>query len=217
MKTTNLNWGARQILSIIRSILKYCKQAFPSQEWLATKLGCCVRTIKRYVRELRESGLLIVHRRQHLTAIYELVSVPSDVPSEGENVPSGAVPPMYELTDNQNQHTPKNACGVPNPTPLYPHTEQLQRFVDQYPGQQSDLAVQLFISVVNTPEDASRFARNFAAYLECDQWRRGIVPNAENFLSKGMWKYPPPRGPQQTKSRWDRWIEKIEREEATGA
>lgn len=89
-------------------------------------------------------------------------------------------------------------------------------FNRKYPGQKSELATQLFLSIVNSPGDAKLLLANLESYIACDQWRRGIVPSAENWLSKGMWKYSPPNGPQSAKSSLNRWIEQNEQRATRG-
>lgn len=61
--------GAIQLLKLLRSY----GRAFPFQATLAAKLGCTERTVRRYVQELSESGLLIVQKRGHSSAEYQLI------------------------------------------------------------------------------------------------------------------------------------------------
>lgn len=92
-----LSRGTRRLLTELKSYARHSGRAFPFQETLATRLGVDVRTIKRWVRELREAGQITVRRRQHSSAEYEIQkgqNVPSNVPSGAENVLSGA-PYLY--------------------------------------------------------------------------------------------------------------------------
>ena len=104
----NLSRGARRLLDLLKSFARRSGRAFPFQKTLAEKLEVKIRTIKRWVRELREGGLIAVRRRQHSSAEYEIQkgqeyeiqkgqNVPSDVPSGVENVPSGH--PVSLLTE----------------------------------------------------------------------------------------------------------------------
>jgi len=96
----NLSRGARRLLDLLKSFARRSGRAFPFQKTLAEKLEVKIRTIKRWVRELREAGLIAVRRRQHSSAEYEIQkgqNVPSDVPSGVENVPSGH--PVSLLTE----------------------------------------------------------------------------------------------------------------------
>ncbi len=77
----NLSRGARRLLSLLQSYARLSGRAFPFQATLARKLDCDTRTIRRYVAELREAGLLNVQKRQHSSAEYFIQT--------GQNVRSG--------------------------------------------------------------------------------------------------------------------------------
>lgn len=74
--------GAKRLLGIIQSLHSIRGEVFPFQRTLARRLGVCVRTVKRWVRQLVDAGLLAVHRRGRTSALYSLHFVPSNVPSK---------------------------------------------------------------------------------------------------------------------------------------
>lgn len=81
--------GARECLRYLASLDSAGGSVFPLQRTIAKRLGCDVRSVKRYVRELRKAGCIVIQRRGRTSAIYEIQKgqfVPSSVPS---SVPSG--------------------------------------------------------------------------------------------------------------------------------
>lgn len=76
-----LSAGAKRLLGIIHSLHSIRGEAFPFQRTLARRLGVCVRTIKRWLRNLIDAGLVIVQRRGPTSALYLPQDVPSNVPS----------------------------------------------------------------------------------------------------------------------------------------
>jgi len=87
-----------------------------------------------------------------------------------------------------------------------PEWDRLER---EYPGVvKPDWDCQLFISLVETPEDHQTFWRNFALWTRTRQWGEGFVPNLGNFLESGQWKKPPPPEPER-KSERERLLESI--------
>lgn len=204
-----LSKGAAEVLSLIQWFAKRGKICFARQQWFADKIGCTVRTIKRYFKELREAGFLATKLNGCKAAIHTVLKQLLS-PRMSPQIPKMS-PQKGSLLNTMNfkylnQH---NGCAAPEKPNRYPHSALYRRFMDQYPGQMSDLAAQLFLSVVVSQDQADLFARNFTLYLQCDQWRRGIRPSAENFLSKGLWKYEPPKDPEYSKpkSSLERWLE----------
>jgi hypothetical protein len=67
----NLSRGARELLAHLRS---YGSQIFPKQDTLARKLDLGLRTINRYICELKKAGLLEVEPRGPSSSSYRVIS-----------------------------------------------------------------------------------------------------------------------------------------------
>jgi hypothetical protein len=65
------------------------------------------------------------------------------------------------------------------------------RFKSEYPKEVSDWGVQILLSEVRTQAEQDLMFSNLGLYCLTDQWKRGIVPSAENWLKKGYWKVAP--------------------------
>lgn len=64
-----LSHGARRCLNVLRT---YGQNVFPKQETLARRMKCGLRTVSRYIGELRESGCISVLRCGRTSAEYRL-------------------------------------------------------------------------------------------------------------------------------------------------
>ncbi|MDU1413479.1 MAG: helix-turn-helix domain-containing protein [Clostridium sp.] len=75
MTSSKLSVGARTLYFILNS---YCfgnkTECFPSQKTLSKALGKSVRTVQRYLIELKENGLIAIKNRGYLTNIYTILS-----------------------------------------------------------------------------------------------------------------------------------------------
>jgi hypothetical protein len=74
----------------------------------------------------------------------------------------------------------------------YDSVSGARRFMADYPGEINDLIAQLFISVVKSQDDEALLFTNLYLHKKSKKWRDGFIPTGENFLSKGIWRYPPP-------------------------
>lgn len=66
-----------------------------------------------------------------------------------------------------------------------------ERFIREYPREVSGWEIQVLLSEVRAQADQDLLFKNLGLYRATDQWTRGIVPSAENFLGKGKWKVAP--------------------------
>lgn len=69
-----LSHGARRCLNVLRT---YGTSVFPKQETLAGRLLCDIRSVRRYVQELKQAGLVTVRKRGATSSIYQLLVPPS--------------------------------------------------------------------------------------------------------------------------------------------
>ena len=68
-----------------------------------------------------------------------------------------------------------------------------QRFENSYPGLVTEMDCQLWLSIIETAEEEALLFRNLALWQASDQWRDvKYIPKAENFLSKRIYRKPPP-------------------------
>lgn len=77
-----MNLTKRQF-TCLRIIQKFCaryEEVFPGLEWLAGRLKCSTRTVKRVIATLKQRGLLAVKRRLYKTNLYSILS-PEDGPT----------------------------------------------------------------------------------------------------------------------------------------
>lgn len=67
--------GAFRLLLLLQ---KYCfnnkYECFPSQKTLSEELGCTIRTIQNYIRQLVKAGQLLVKRRGSISNLYTIIS-----------------------------------------------------------------------------------------------------------------------------------------------
>lgn len=71
----------------------------------------------------------------------------------------------------------------------------MRKFFADYPGEvKPDWDTQIYLSVVETPEDEALILRNTAAWKLTDKWQRGFIPTCENYLKKRQWRDPPSPG-----------------------
>ena len=87
----NLSRGARRCFQTLQSFARKSGRAFPFQSTLAAELEVDIRTVRRYIRELRIAGWISVEKRQHSSALYTIQTgqnVRSGVLSEAKNVRS---------------------------------------------------------------------------------------------------------------------------------
>ncbi|MEG1142214.1 MAG: helix-turn-helix domain-containing protein [Clostridia bacterium] len=76
LKDTSLSCKARMLAIIISSYCHEGNECYPSQQTLANDMGMSVRSIQRYLTELKEAGIVRVIRRGHTSNIYKfLISV----------------------------------------------------------------------------------------------------------------------------------------------
>ena len=69
----------------------------------------------------------------------------------------------------------------------------MEQFFSEYPGEvKSDWDRQIYLSVIESEEDAALALKNMRAWKGSDKWKRGFIPTAENYLKKRQWKDPPP-------------------------
>jgi DNA-directed RNA polymerase subunit RPC12/RpoP len=66
-----------------------------------------------------------------------------------------------------------------------------ERFKSEYPKTVSDWDIQILLSEVRTQADQDRMFDNLGLYRTTDEWKRNIIPSAENWLKKGFWKVEP--------------------------
>lgn len=75
MTNSNISCGARTLYFILNS---YCfgdkTKCFPSQATLSKVIGKSVRTVQRYLVELKENGLILIKNRGYLTNIYTILN-----------------------------------------------------------------------------------------------------------------------------------------------
>ena len=69
----------------------------------------------------------------------------------------------------------------------------LQFFIEAYPKEVNQVAQQLFLSLVNSQADEDVLFGNLALYRDTDEWKRGMIPAAKNWLSEGSWRVAPKR------------------------
>lgn len=75
MTSSKLSVGARTLYFILNSYCYNTKtECFPSQVTLSKVLGKSIRTVQRYLIELKENGLIAIKNRGYLTNIYTILS-----------------------------------------------------------------------------------------------------------------------------------------------
>lgn len=71
----NLSKGAAKYFRMIKAfVARYgAWRFFASQRWIAERLNCSVRSVKRWLAELREKGVIATKRRSQETMIYNVL------------------------------------------------------------------------------------------------------------------------------------------------
>ncbi len=110
---------------------------------------------------------------------------PDEVPKSPDEVPkSPGFKNTYKQTNRQNRT--QQAVGETGRFEV-----DCERFVAEYPNTVSDWDIQILLSEVRAQADQDLLFRNLELYRTTDQWQRGFVPAAENWLKKGFWKKAP--------------------------
>lgn len=65
-------------------------------------------------------------------------------------------------------------------------------FESEYPGLIGQMDLQVFLSVIDTPEEAGALRSGLAAWKQCERWRSGFVKDAKNYLSERLYRSKPP-------------------------
>lgn len=65
-----ISCGARELFKLILSYARGPKGAIPFQMTLAGKLRATIRTVQRWLSELKSAGMVLVKKRQRTSAIY---------------------------------------------------------------------------------------------------------------------------------------------------
>ena len=81
-------------------------------------------------------------------------------------------------------------------------TVDCERFASEYPRQVSDWEMQILLSEIRAQADQDKLFHNLGLYRTTEQWCKGMVPSAKNWLRDGMWKVAPkePVGAVRAKS-----------------
>jgi len=118
-----LSLGARALLGELQAMANAQRACWPSQQTLAKRLGKCVRSIRRYLEELKQSGLLEIKLRGFASsAIYVLLDQTTRtdlsaqgtlVSAQGTDLPHREVP--ITRTDLSAQRTLVSAQGTDLP------------------------------------------------------------------------------------------------------
>lgn len=104
--------GARRCLNHLRT---YGKTAFPFQRTIARKLQCEVRTVKRYIQELRIEGFVEVFRRGSTSAVYVL----TNQAFTNKNVPlKNSTESLEKYVENRRKSNENGPFPVPFDVPL---------------------------------------------------------------------------------------------------
>lgn len=73
--TSNISNGAYRLATLLLSMCYADKDTcYPSQKYLSEKLNRSVRTIQRYLKEIKEAGLLTIKRRGSISNMYTLIN-----------------------------------------------------------------------------------------------------------------------------------------------
>ena len=68
------------------------------------------------------------------------------------------------------------------------------RFEASYPGLVTEMDCRLWVSVIDTADEEALLFKNLALWMASEQWRDvKYIPKAENFLSKRIYRKPPPK------------------------
>ena len=65
------------------------------------------------------------------------------------------------------------------------------RFRAEYPREVSGWDIQILLSEIRAQADQDLMFTNLVLYRATDQWQKGMVPSAENWLKKGFWQVEP--------------------------
>lgn len=133
-----LSTGARRCLRLLASFAARSGKAFPFQRTLAEKLDCNIRTVSRYVRELRDAGVVQVQKRQQSSALYKLSSNCGNPVENGthrtararENVVSGVVSETPPKSVGNLSPVERRETGERRNMPSFP----LERKISEYFG-----------------------------------------------------------------------------------
>ena len=125
MKMEGLSMGAKATYAFLCSMTGNKEVCWPKQRTIAAALGVSVRTVKAYIRELVEKGLVVKGKRypHGYTRLntYEIRYLPS--PSPGANPkgkrrsPCKKTPASPSMNSNRDEHDPAAGGGGQDPGP----------------------------------------------------------------------------------------------------
>ncbi len=73
LRNRELSMGAKLAYAVLLSYAWQDKSCFPGQERMARDMGCIEKSVRTYLKELQEAGVLLVKRRgQGKTNLYTL-------------------------------------------------------------------------------------------------------------------------------------------------
>lgn len=178
-----ISQGAKIMYALLCNYAGEKDRCWPSQGTLAEGMGCSVSTVKNYIRELQEAGLLAICPGRFRSLTYLLLQ-PEGLPEGLRSADAAAAPQPkvdYEepnsgyrnnLTKNKNTNNP--------PTPV-PQTANKPP-VTQHPRGGGDfLSANYFFEkfwAAYPRKEAKELARSAWHRL----WRRGVLPTLEALL-----------------------------------
>lgn len=89
-------------------------------------------------------------------------------------------------------------AAMMNPPKIPDYAKLTRWFQEEYPKNVFENDVQLLISMIETEADEKKLRINLAKWKACDEWRRGFIPSAENFISKRIWGQSPRDPPKES-------------------
>ncbi len=104
-----LSAGARRCWEVLSGYARTAGQVFPFQETIARVLGVSVRSVQRWVGELRRYGLVQVQKRGRTSALY---AIDSGARAGGSFGGSNAPP---SITDSTESKTTEEFCSASEP------------------------------------------------------------------------------------------------------
>ncbi len=95
-----LSRGARRTLQALHWFFNGKTECWPRQQTIARRVGCGLRSVKRYLDELRDAGVIESHQRPNSACVYHLVdckelALPEEIGTPG-GTPVGT-PTMKEV------------------------------------------------------------------------------------------------------------------------
>lgn len=200
MRMTDLNPGAKTLYAVVANSCGFKDRCWPSQAYLATSIGQCVRSVQNYLRELVEAGLIGITPGR-FGNVYRLLPHPAAVAElkrRAERLAKGSLAKPHANPSGEHE---KIAHGINIKTRLEesPHSppsaeadvafEQLWRVWPVREARKAALRIWRRLWRSASCPKLEAILASIKAHLALNpKWKRGFIPQLGTWLRGRRWE-----------------------------